>query len=591
MNNMEYKDETRNCQNCKNDFIVEQEDFLFYEKMQVPPPTFCPNCRFQRRASFRNEDVLFRNKSAKSGKEIITLIPPESGLKVYDEPEWWSDDWDPTEYARDYDFDIPFFAQFFELMKDVPAWSRDVINMVNSDYSANAGYLKNCYLLFNSNYTEDSMYGNAIDHSRNCIDNSHVSHSEQCYGSFWLSKCYRTNFSIRSSECRDVWFSSDCKNCSDCFGCVNLTNKRYHFFNQSLTKEEYEAKLLSFKINTSEGLKNAKEVSETFWNRFPKKFIQGIKNENVTGEYVTNSKNVKNSYLVRQGKDLKYVQYLQVPKNEGCYDMTIWGDNNELGYENCVTGYNTSGLKFCFSCWGDVRDLEYSMRCGTSSNLFGCVGLRNKEYCILNKQYSKDQYFDMVEKIKKHMNERPFIDKLGRVYKYGEFFPIEFSLCGYNNTLAQEHFPLTIEETKYQGFKWVEPFRREYNITLHSFEIPVDTREVDKSILKEVLECTECNKPFRILDNELIFLKSLEIALPKSCPGCRSKNRLKYRNQSFLFKRRCDCGGKQSKNKIYNNEIFHFHGDNECQIEFETSYSPDRPEIVYCEKCYQQEVY
>jgi hypothetical protein len=28
-----------------------------------------------------------------------------------------------------------------------------------------------------------------------------------------------------------------------------------------------------------------------------------------------------------------------------------------------------------------------------------------------------------------------------------------------------------------------------------------------------------------------------------------------------------------------------------CQNEFETSYAPERPEIVYCEKCYQQEVY
>jgi len=28
-----------------------------------------------------------------------------------------------------------------------------------------------------------------------------------------------------------------------------------------------------------------------------------------------------------------------------------------------------------------------------------------------------------------------------------------------------------------------------------------------------------------------------------------------------------------------------------CGVEIKTSYAPDRPEIIYCEKCYQQEVY
>ena len=28
-----------------------------------------------------------------------------------------------------------------------------------------------------------------------------------------------------------------------------------------------------------------------------------------------------------------------------------------------------------------------------------------------------------------------------------------------------------------------------------------------------------------------------------------------------------------------------------CNNEFETSYAPERPEIVYCESCYNQEVY
>ncbi|HEY4526141.1 MAG TPA: hypothetical protein VJL32_03550 [Candidatus Paceibacterota bacterium] len=40
----------------------------------------------------------------------------------------------------------------------------------------------------------------------------------------------------------------------------------------------------------------------------------------------------------------------------------------------------------------------------------------------------------------------------------------------------------------------------------------------------------------------------------------------------------------------YKNFATHFHGENPCPTEFETSYAPDRPEIVYCEQCYNSEV-
>jgi tRNA(Ile)-lysidine synthase TilS/MesJ len=43
------KPETKNCQNCKKDFVIEQEDFNFYERIKVPPPTWCSQCRTIRR--------------------------------------------------------------------------------------------------------------------------------------------------------------------------------------------------------------------------------------------------------------------------------------------------------------------------------------------------------------------------------------------------------------------------------------------------------------------------------------------------------------------------------------------------------------
>src|SRR3989338_11153384 len=96
--------ENKICQNCKKDFTIESEDFNFYEKMKVPPPTFCPLCRAQRRLGFRNERKLFKVKDAFTGQEIFSTTPEQSGKKIITRDEWNSDTWDAVEYGVDYDF-------------------------------------------------------------------------------------------------------------------------------------------------------------------------------------------------------------------------------------------------------------------------------------------------------------------------------------------------------------------------------------------------------------------------------------------------------------------------------------------------------
>ncbi|MBI4119570.1 MAG: hypothetical protein HY456_01835 [Parcubacteria group bacterium] len=50
------------------------------------------------------------------------------------------------------------------------------------------------------------------------------------------------------------------------------------------------------------------------------------------------------------------------------------------------------------------------------------------------------------------------------------------------------------------------------------------------------------------------------------------------------------CTGRESDNEVYENATDHFHGEDHCPNEFETSYAPERSEIVYCEQCYNAEV-
>ena len=112
--------ETHNCQNCKKTFIIEADDFSFYERMKVPLPAWCPDCRMVRRLSFRNERNLFRRKDAHTGKDSFSGFPAESNLNTYENSYWHSDAWDALEYGVDYDFSKPFFSQFYDLLSRVP---------------------------------------------------------------------------------------------------------------------------------------------------------------------------------------------------------------------------------------------------------------------------------------------------------------------------------------------------------------------------------------------------------------------------------------------------------------------------------------
>jgi len=432
-------EQTKNCQNCKQPFIIEAEDLAFYEKMKVPPPTFCWLCRAQRRMAFRNERILYKRKSDFSGKDIFSMYSPDSGYKVYEKDIWISDQWDPLDYGRDYDFNKPFFEQFSELLHSVPLKNLNLVNEVRSPYSSNFTEPKNCYLCFNGSHSEDCMYGHGITECRDCVDVSHLGKSESCYDSFWVTS---GNRNIGCNNCENsytMWFSKNCSGCSDCLGCVGLRKKQYCIWNVQYSKEEYQQKLKELNLGSRAQYEKVKAQAREFWLKFPNKFLEGLHNLRVSGNYIDQSKNVHNSFLVRSGENLKFCQYLQeLPGCKDCYDWSIWGDNGQLMYECHACGLGTQNVRFCLFTQEDSHDVEYSVMVAGSGYLFGCVGVRKKQYCILNKQYSKEEYEKLRAKIIEQMDRQPYTDKAGRVYKYGEFFPVEISPVGYNESMAQE---------------------------------------------------------------------------------------------------------------------------------------------------------
>ena len=575
--------ETRRCQNCRKDFTIEPEDFDFYKKINVPPPTWCPECRSQRRMLWRNERQLYKTVCGLCGKSIIAMYDPKDGLSILCDNCWWGDKWDPMKYGFSYDFGENFLSQWKKLLDRMPLIQAWKFRNVDCDYVNYATDDKNCYLSSSIVGCEDVSYSYAIDKSQNVLDSEFVNQSTWCYENLDSRNNYNSKFLTDSENCLDSTFLFDCVNCRNCFMSSNLRNKQYVFQNSQYTKVDYEEKIK--KISTG-SLKNFEPLIAEFEKMKERisvhRFAQIINAPNSSGDHIENSKNISDSFGVYNSENLKRTIRASGVKDSHDVYGTV---NTELAYDSVAPSFRGSDALFVVTNFSS-RGIRYAMLCSSSSDLFGCIGLKNASYCILNKQYTKESFDKLRTRIIKHMNTMPYVDKSGRVYRYGEFFPPELSPFAYNETIAEEYFPLSKEEALSQGYRWKDPEIKEYKVTKLPKDLPDHIKDVDDGILKETIGCASnsdaqggrspdsqtsgCTTAFRIIKEELQLYRKMNLPLPRLCPNCRHYQRLKQRNPLKLWHRRCMKPG--------------------CMNEFETPYAPERPEIIYCESCYNAEV-
>lgn len=585
---------TQTCQNCKIQFVIEPEDFQFYEKIKVPPPTWCPECRNIRRMAWREERALYKDTCKFCGKSMVSIHFPSEPLTIYCRDCWKSDKWDPMDYGRDYDFSKPFFKQYRELMEAVPRPALTGSNMVNSEYSHACESVKNCYFLFWSYFSEDSAYCYGLLLSRNTYNSYIVDNSDHANESLHSNRLYKVNFGYFTDECLNSNFMFNCLGCSDCFGCVNLRKKKYCLFNEQLSKEDYQNKIKYWDIGSYARLKEAAQKFKALHLATPRRYAHILNSQNATGDIIRDTKDCHTCFSALDGvQNCKYLYFGGLNLKDS-YDVSAGGDTSELLYE-IFGNFGSQRNSFCAG-GGGSQNCIYSDWALNSSNLFGCIGLVNKKYCILNKQYTKKEYEELLPEIKNHMNEMSYTDKKGRVYKYGEFFPTELSAFAYNESFGFPWYPKTREEVIAEGWQWREPQERSYQTTIQSSDLPDHIKDVKESILQEIIGCEhqgsctdQCSTAFRITREELEFYRRMNAALPRLCPNCRYSERLTWRNGFHLWKRKCGCEGTTSKDSVYFNTTKYPHGSKPCLEESETTFSPHQPEIVYCDQCYKAE--
>ena len=571
---------TKICQNCKKDFTIEPDDFGFYEKIKVPPPTFCPECRYIRRLLDRNEYNLYRRKCDATGKNIISIYRQDTPFPVYEQEYWKSDKFDAMKYGRDFDFNRTFFEQYEELRHAVPHLAMVNSNSVNSEYTNQAEDNKDCYMLVTSESCEKCMYGSWCQQGCYFLSDCYMTQkSEFCYECVNITKCSNCAWVYDCSDCVNVYFSSDCRGCTDCFGCVGLRSQQYHFFNENIGKEKYEKRVKEI-VWDRKFINKSKEKFFKLRASLPVKFYHGSNIQNSTGDYIQNNERAKMVFNCRDNKDTAYMQdaWQQIEDCRDCTEII----NAQLSYE--IQGVETPHRTIVArSCFNTITDSCYCDMCFNTQDCFGCFGLKSKQYCILNNQYSKEEYFILKEKIIEHMR---------KTKEWGEYFPSNLSPFAYNESMAQNYFPMNKKEARKAGYTWYDRPPRDYKITLKTSSLPETVKDIKENILEEIIQCSSqnsgnqkeiyplCITAFNITSLELTLYKKMKIPIPEKCFPCRRQDRFALRNPRKLLHRQCMCGSAN-----------HFHGAGKCQIEFETSYAPDRPEIIYCEKCYQAEVY
>lgn len=180
----------------------------------------------------------------------------------------------------------------------------------------------------------------------------------------------------------------------------------------------------------------------------------------------------------------------------GCWKPEMSGDNS------CSLG----GYDLKHTSWSDGRYSEYLDNCLEVEYCFGCIGIKKKKHCILNKEYSKDEY----EKLKAEI-----VENMKRDGEYGKFLPYNMGLCEYNFTTACIYLPDVKKEKilELEGY-WLDEDLSS-NEGMPTLDLPDSILDTTEDISTKALICPETKYRFNIAPSEYEFHKRKKLALPR----------------------------------------------------------------------------
>jgi hypothetical protein len=544
----------RICTITSKEFLISALEQELRKKFDAVLPTEHPSERMRRLLAFRNIHVLYNDVCDLCGKNILSIWGKDPKFPVYCPECWNSDKWEAP--SLEVNFERPFFEQFEELFNKTPHLSRLLVSpVVNSDYSNNATNVKNSYWSFAFFNSEDCYYVMSCDKLLNSTDVLFTDDAEFIYESISCHKSYQVFWSQFAIGCTESYFLYDCIDCTNCALSTGLRHKEYVFMNEQLTKEEYEKKIVELRSGSALKIHEFSKKFEALKKVYPKKYMVGTQNENVSGNFCFQSKNVENGFRITSVEDS--VNVFDVRGASDLLDVAAYGANLEEAYSCTTCGTNASNLQYGVSCFNSVSNLTYCIWLVQSNNCFGSTCTRGLEFAILNKQYSQEEYEEKKALLIKKMKERG---------EWGKMFTPKIMPFAYNESMAQVVMPLTKQGAEARGFRWAAITFPEVD-KKSVLSVPDNIHDISwKDVEGKIIICEESKRPFRIIRQEFEFYKKFDLPLPRLHPNVRLQHR--YPNELMFALRESKCS--------------------QCETFVLTSMTSS--DKLLCEQCYQDQI-
>lgn len=441
----------------------------------------------------------------------ICRYPESDRIKVLDDKEYRN----ATSYFRDYDFQESFFENFWWLVDIFPfehIFHFD--NNENSEFADGVFWAKNTYLSFIIGFHSENVAYSALcyNHIHN-IYNSFLAciNSSNIYMSGGVNESHNVFYSRYITNSANIWFSTNLIGCSECIGCDSLENQKYMIGNKEYTREEYEQKKQEILHDKNSFDTNYRHISTKKW--------RNLASTNVEWDYIVKSSNIENGSWVVNIHESRNVVIANGDKGSRfLYDGFDVGMNSEHFYGVMwAWGLPTGAAHlYCSMQITNSTFMYYSQYMEDSHYCLGCIGLKNKSYCILNKQYSKEEWEKLTEKIFETMEMDGSL---------GTFFPARMNPFYFNDTAASlidDSF--TKEEVEKEGYLWRDaPIKVDIpegmgvvkTSELGKFEgFQNGAWHINPAILEKVIVDTGWNY-YRIIQMEYDFLMKYALPLPR----------------------------------------------------------------------------
>jgi len=541
----------RTCAMTGEKWQFDEREMEWCRRFGAPVSKYAPLTRMKWLTAFRTSFEIFWNKHAFTGEPILTYVHPDINIPVITDQEWHNLDVgaDPK-YQREIDLVRPLFDQVRDLVQVVPMGARREWKNIVNTVGVGMWDVEDCYIVFSTVVAKRAMYTYyCLEGCEDITQSVFVHTAQNCFGSTRIDRCHSCVVALESRDCINCSFVFDCRNCEDCFGATNLRNKKYVFFNEQLSREDYQQRVkaidLSCRATYEQYYQKFKDLIGA--SAFPENF--NLNSAESTGEYLTDCVRVTDSYYMQKCTDCAY-NYGSAGA-ERCYYVSSAYPSADVWMSAIML--ECSQIKYSVMC-GKSRDLEYCNNCHDCESCFGCVGLRNKKFHIFNKQYTEEEYWKKVDELKCAMLDRG---------EYGEFFPLDLSPNGMQFSMTPVLYNVDVEQMEQFGAPMYDPDRGAVlapkktvdEAPLISAEVPDCLKDIDPSVwVGKPFMDTKVNRRWTVVPKEFAFYQSHNLPFPKEHYTSRLRGQIEMMNLPLyeqLSCSACSASIRVAKNKTF----------------------------------------